>query len=82
MTVSLILSRRNNGVRYQAMSEIGLLITGKTTEVRRWDSQSRQFIPIAERERRSFELDAFKFPREDTIPVSTFMARKMSLGKR
>lgn len=90
MNPSLILSQndvRNTtldcdalGIHYQVVSEIGLLTPGKTTQVRRWDSHSKRFIPIAEWVRRAVDSDEFKFPRGDTVAVSTFMTRKMGFG--
>ncbi len=71
MSASLILSRddmRNTtfdcdslGIHYQVTSEGGLFTTGKTTQVRRWDSQSRQFALIAEWERHNFQSDVFNY---------------------
>jgi len=94
MSASLILSRddmRNTtfdcdslGIHYQVTSEVGLFITGKTTQVRRWDNQSRQFVLIAEWERHNFQSDVFKLPRRtggDSVPVSTFLTRKSGFTK-
>jgi len=94
MSASLILSHndlRNTtfdcdslGIHYQVTSKVGLFTTGKTTQVRRWDNQSRQFVLIAEWERHNFQSDVFKFPRRtgsDTVPVSTFLTRKSGFTK-
>ncbi|KLO20080.1 hypothetical protein SCHPADRAFT_884838 [Schizopora paradoxa] len=69
------------GIHYQVMSDIGLLATGKNTQIRRWDNQLRQFIPVAEWERHSFESDVFKFPNGRTFPVSTFMSSNRGFAK-
>lgn len=89
MNTSLILSHNDirnttldcDALGIQVVSDEGLLTTGKTTQIRRWDNKSGQFIPVAEWERHTFEPDVFKFPNGQTIPASTFMTSNRGFAK-